>query len=201
MPGRISLATPAVARAQAAWIAAMEPWRGLGYSAAGLGRYLARKARARGVLVTRPGPRAAPVAVAVVDDGVLLGGFIALLAVKADAAGQGVGAALVADVRRRVGRKRRWLYVSYDGNNQSARRFYRRLGFLHVGRLPDLVRPGRTEILLRQPTIEKGTLKGFLTPPATTPLGGAQLRQRERAGAGRKLPAVRGRLGYHRGAR
>jgi ribosomal protein S18 acetylase RimI-like enzyme len=151
VPGRVSLATPALARAQAGWIAAMEPWRGLGYSAAGLGRYLARKARAGGVLVTRPTPRTAPVAVAVVDDGVLLGGFIALLAVRPDAAGQGLGAALVAEVCRRVGRKRRWLYVSCDGNNRAALRFYKRLGFLRVGRLPDLIRPGRMEILLRQP--------------------------------------------------
>jgi len=151
VPGRTSLATPAVARAQSGWIAAMEPWRGLGYSAAGLGRYLARKARAGAVLVTRPTPRATPAAVAVVDDGVLLGGFIALLAVRPDAAGQGLGTALVDDVRRRVGRKRRWLYVSCDGNNRAALRFYRRLGFLRVGRLPDLVRAGRVEILLRQP--------------------------------------------------
>jgi len=175
VPGRISLASPALARAQGAWIAAMEPWRGLGYSAAGLGRYLARKARTRGVLVTRPGPRAAPVALAVVDDGVLLGGFIALLAVKPEAAGQGLGGALVDDVRRRVGRKRRWLYVSCDGNNQTARRFYRRLGFLRVGNLPDLIQPGRIEILFRKPTAESGP--------------------------GRKLPVVRARLGYHRGAR
>jgi ribosomal protein S18 acetylase RimI-like enzyme len=149
--GRISRATPALARAQAGWIAGIEPWRGLGYSAAGLGRYLARKARAGGVLVTRPTPRAAPAAVAVVDDGVLLGGFIALLAVRPEAAGQGLGAALVGEVRRRVGRKRRWLYVSCDGKNLAALRFYRKLGFMRVGRLPDLVRPGRIEILLRQP--------------------------------------------------
>ncbi|HVY39299.1 MAG TPA: GNAT family N-acetyltransferase [Polyangia bacterium] len=149
MGARISLAAPALARAQAPWIAALEPWRGLGYTAAGLARYLGRKARARGVLVARAG-RAAPLAVAVLDDGVLLGGFIALLAVRAEAAGQGVGTALVEHLAARVARKRRWLYVSADGNNRSALRFYRRLGFERVGRLPDLVRPGRAEILLRR---------------------------------------------------
>jgi ribosomal protein S18 acetylase RimI-like enzyme len=149
--GRISRATPAVARAQAGWIAGLEPWRGLGYSAVGLGRYLVRKARGGSVLVTRPTPRAAPAAVAVVDDGVLLGGFIALLAVRPEVAGQGLGTALMEEVRRRVGRKRRWLYTSCDGKNRAALRFYERLGFLRVGRLPDLIRPGRIEILLRQP--------------------------------------------------
>ncbi|HVT09218.1 MAG TPA: GNAT family N-acetyltransferase [Polyangia bacterium] len=150
MAARISLAAPALARAQAPWIAALEPWHGLGYTAAGLARYLGRKARARAVLVARAG-RAAPLAVAVLDDGVLLGGFIALLAVRPEAAGQGVGTALVEHLAARVARKRRWLYVSADGNNRSALRFYGRLGFERVGRLPDLVRPGRTEILLRRP--------------------------------------------------
>jgi len=85
------------------------------------------------------------------DDGVLLGGFIALLAVRPEAAGQGLGTALIAHIAARVARKRRWLYVSADGNNRAALRFYRRLGFQRVGRLPDLVRAGRVEILLRRP--------------------------------------------------
>ena len=150
MAARISVATPALARAQAAWIAAIEPWRGLGYTAAGLARYLARRAGARGVLVARDG-RSAPRGLAVLDDGVLLGGFIALLAVRPEAAGHGVGTALVEHIGARVARKRRWLYVSADGNNGAALRFYRRLGFERVGRLPDLVRSGRVEILLRRP--------------------------------------------------
>ena len=151
MPARVSTATPATARAQAAWIAALEPWKGLGYTAAGLARYLARKARERRVLIVRAG-RSAPLGVAVVDDGVLLGGFIALLAVRPEAGGQGLGAALVDEVRGRVGRRRRWLYTSADGNNRAALRFYGRLGFRRVGRLPDLIRAGRVEILLRRPT-------------------------------------------------
>ena len=151
MRTRVSTASPATARAQAAWIAAIEPWKGLGYTAAGLGRYLARKARARGVLIVREG-RKEPLGLAVVDDGVLLGGFIALLAVRPEAAGQGLGAALVEDARVRVGRLRRWMYTSADGNNRGALRFYERLGFRRVGRLPDLIRTGRVEILLRRPT-------------------------------------------------
>ncbi len=151
MRARVSTAGPATARAQAGWIAALEPWKGLGYTAAGLGRYLAGKGRERRVRVVRSGA-SQPLGVAVVDDGVLLGGFIALLAVRPDAARQGVGAALVEDARSRVGRRRRWLYTSADGNNRAALRFYRRLGFQRVGRLPDLIRAGRAEILLRRST-------------------------------------------------
>jgi ribosomal protein S18 acetylase RimI-like enzyme len=47
--------------------------------------------------------------------------------------------------------KRRWLFVSCDADNRAALRFYRRQGFARVGRLPNLVRAGRVELLLRKP--------------------------------------------------
>src|SRR5262249_46257551 len=70
---RFARPTAALARAQSSWIAAIEPWRGLGYRAEALGRYLGRKARAGAVWIARATPRGAPLAIAVVDDGVLLG--------------------------------------------------------------------------------------------------------------------------------
>ena len=57
---RIVRASPALARAQAAWIVGIEPWASLGYRAQPLGRWLARAARARGVWVARGGARRAP---------------------------------------------------------------------------------------------------------------------------------------------
>jgi ribosomal protein S18 acetylase RimI-like enzyme len=178
-PARITRPTPAVARAQGAWIAALEPWRGLGYRADALGRYLGRKARTRNVWVARRAGKGIPLAIAVVDDGVLLGGFIALLAVRPESSGQGLGRALVEHVAGQTFAVRRWLYVSCDGNNAAALRFYRKLGFSRVGRLPDLVRQGRTEILLR---------KGAPNPSeSTTPK------------AGSKIPTAVARVGYHQG--
>ena len=58
---------------------------------------------------------------------------------------------LVAHVEARVFARRRWLFVSCDADNRAALRFYRRQGFARVGRLPDLVRAGRIELLLRKP--------------------------------------------------
>src|SRR5262249_31262051 len=78
----IARARPAVARAQAEWIAAIEPWRGLGYQAAPLGRYLARMAAAGDAWAATEGRRGKPLGVVVATDGFLLGGFIALLAVR-----------------------------------------------------------------------------------------------------------------------
>lgn len=146
---RVKRAEPALARRQGAWIATIDPWRSLGYSAAGLARWLARSARARRVFVAVVGGDVAGVLVAQPD--VLLGDFIALVAVRPDHAGKGVGRALVADAERRCFARHQWLYVSSDAANVDAARFYRRLGFRRVARLPDLVRAGRAEILWRKP--------------------------------------------------
>ena len=144
--------SPAVAARQAAWIAALEPWRSLGYGAAGLARFLRRTARGHGVSIAREGGARTGRVVGVLcrQEGVLLGDFISLLAVRADAVGRGVGRALVAHTEGSTARRRRWLFVSADAGNGGALAFYRKLGFVRVGRLPDLIEPGHTEILLRK---------------------------------------------------
>src|SRR5450432_1582701 len=144
-------ATPPVARAQSTWIVGIEPWRGLGYSAAPLRNYLGRMAKEREVWVARGEGRAgAPLGLVVVQDGFLLGGFVSLLAVRPEVAGQGVGRALIEHVAARVFARRPWLFVSCDSANARALAFYRKLGFARGGRLPDLIKPKRVELLLRR---------------------------------------------------
>lgn len=143
----------ALAGRQAAWIAALDPWRSLGYGAAGLARFLRRTAhQPGGVLLAREGgARSAPVVgVLCRQEGVLLGDFISLVAVRPEAAGRGVGRALMTRAEELTARRRRWLFVSADAGNRSALAFYRKLGFARVGRLPDLVKAGHTELLLRK---------------------------------------------------
>jgi ribosomal protein S18 acetylase RimI-like enzyme len=138
----------AVARRQAEWIVAMEPWLSMGYRAAPLGRWLSRRARSGYVLaVVR---KRAVLGIVVFQPEFLLGSFIALLAVRPQAAGQDVGGALVARVERDTFAHRRWLYVSSDSKNLPAARFYKKLGFERVARLPGLVCEDRVEILWRK---------------------------------------------------
>jgi ribosomal protein S18 acetylase RimI-like enzyme len=146
---RIRKARRPEAARQAAWIADMDPWRSLGYRAAGLARWLGRQATAGQVWLALAGRPGRVVGVVVCQPQVLLGSFISLLAVPPAEAGRGIGRALVQQTAGRVFRKSRWLYTSSDRANRLAGRFYRALGFQAVGRLPDLVAPGHTEILWR----------------------------------------------------
>lgn len=145
---RVRRANPSEARRQAPWIVSIEPWLSLGYKSGPIGRYLGRMAKAQAVLVAVEGKRVLGIAVCQPD--FLLGQFIALLAVCPDTAGKGIGRALVARLERTTFAKRRWLYVSSDDQNLPAAKFYRRLGFSRLARIPDLVCPGRTEILWRK---------------------------------------------------
>lgn len=145
---RIRRASPSEAKAQAPWIVSIEPWLSLGYKSAPIGRYLGRMARAGAVLVAVE--QKTVVGISVCQPDFLLGHFIALLAVHPDSAGKGIGRALVARLERTTFAKRRWLYVSSDDQNLPAAKFYRKLGFSRLARIPDLISRGRTEILWRK---------------------------------------------------
>jgi ribosomal protein S18 acetylase RimI-like enzyme len=146
---RIRRPEPTKAGFQAEWIASMEPWLSLGYQRAGLARYLRRAARAEQVMVAEDKGHVLGIVVCLPD--FLLGRFIALLAVRPGAHGRGIGRALVLRIEQATFKTRRWLYVSSDSANQPAARFYRKLGFSRIARLPGLIHDEKTEILWRKP--------------------------------------------------
>lgn len=128
----------------AAAMAAMEPWRSLGFSAAGLASYLGRDdAAARRMVVERDGGAG----LVVLRAPWLRGPMIELLAVLPQAQGAGLGRELVEWAARQGGGN---LWACVSAFNASARAFYARSGFVEVASLPDLVTDGYDEILLRR---------------------------------------------------
>jgi ribosomal protein S18 acetylase RimI-like enzyme len=105
-------------------------------------------ARAQQVLVAET--RGQVLGILVFQPDFLLGQFIARLVVRPEASGRGTGRALVERIEKETFKTRRWLYVSSDSTNQSAARFYKKLGFTRIARLSGLIADERTEILWRK---------------------------------------------------
>jgi GNAT superfamily N-acetyltransferase len=134
--------------ALAAAMAAIDPWRSLGYGAGALERYWQRldggaarlgvllHGRCAGALCVRPRW--------------LRGPFLELLCLLPIAQGEGRGGRILnwlATVAAALGPN---LWTSVDSGNGRALAFYRRHGFAEVARLPKLLAPDRDELLLRR---------------------------------------------------
>ena len=128
-------------------LAAMDPWRRLGYESNVLQRYLSGDSPA----LTRfridcDGELAGVVAVRWPW---LHGPYLELLAVLPDHQGRGLGSAVLRWLAAEAGASRN-LWVAVSAFNEPARRFYARHGFVEIGAVPGLVRDGFDEILLRK---------------------------------------------------
>ncbi len=75
------------------------------------------------------------------------GSYLRLLAVHPAYRGQRLGEQLVQHVEANVLDETPHLFLLATAHNQGAQRFYQRLGYQHVGALPDFVIPGITEYI------------------------------------------------------
>lgn len=133
-----------------ALLASSEPWLTLGYGTADWRRLLGGPLASRDAWVIDDGGRAR--GVALVRRGFLAGDYLELLAVDASTRSRGLGARLLAHCEAEVFARARNFYVCVSDFNADARRFYRRHGYVQVGRLDDLLITGSAEILLRKTT-------------------------------------------------
>ena len=131
-------------------LAGRDPWRRLGYTRQTWARLLSGPLRGREAWVFDDGR--GPVGFALVRRGFLLGDYLELFAVAPATEGRGIGKALLCAVERRVFAQAKNFFVCVSDFNAGARRFYRRLGYRTVGKIPDLLVPGSSELLLRKST-------------------------------------------------
>lgn len=76
--------------------------------------------------------------------------YLRLLVVAHDAVGRGTGSALMDAFEQAAFATAADAFALVTHDNAAALRFYRRRGYAEVGRLPDYVRPGITEVVLRK---------------------------------------------------
>jgi GNAT superfamily N-acetyltransferase len=143
---RLEPLTPAIAATVAARLPEMDPWRRLGYHAAALARYLTQESPSLTRWALCDGD--APAGVVAVRFPWLRGPYLELLAVFPEAQGRGFGAAVLGWLQS-VAAHEGNLWVMVSAFNEDARHFYRRHGFAEIGVVPDLVRAGHDELLLR----------------------------------------------------
>ncbi len=84
--------------------------------------------------------------------------YLRLLVVAADATGGGVGARLLAAVEQGAFAEATDLFALVNADNERARSFYARRGYVEVGRLDDYVAPGLHEVVLRKRRPTGGTV-------------------------------------------
>ena len=80
----------------------------------------------------------------------LYGPYIEFLAVSPKLQGTGIGGVMLEWVEAKIRPTHRNLWIAVSSFNDRALTFYQRRGFRAIGLLPDLVRPGFTEILMRK---------------------------------------------------
>lgn len=145
---RLRAPTAQDARRLADGCAAMDPYRRLGYSSATLERYLCRVDPTLYRLVIDVDGEAA--GVMALRFPWLRGPFLEMLAILPAAQGRGLGRQALDWAIHRSAAVAANLWTTVSDFNDGALRFYRRLGFVEVGPLADLVTEGAGEILMRR---------------------------------------------------
>ncbi len=129
-------------------IAEIDPWRRLAIPVDRI-RWLFEAGHGSEVRAIQIGHR--PVGAVVVQCNWLLGPYLQHLSVLPEAQARGAGTLALAwleEIARQDHQSNIWLCVS--AFNCQARAFYARHGFVETATLPDLIRPGEDEILMRR---------------------------------------------------
>src|SRR5688500_8456536 len=77
-------------------------------------------------------------------------GYIQTVAVASEARGNGIGTALITFAEERCFREFANVFMCVSSFNPRARELYERLGYVTVGKIPDFIIRGHSEILLRK---------------------------------------------------
>jgi ribosomal protein S18 acetylase RimI-like enzyme len=131
-------------------MAEAEPWNSYGFDFSRISDFLAGSIRAdiaRTVIEGAAG-KGTVAGVVIVQPGFLGGRFLEILALDEKHRGRGLGRRVIDEICREMPAHMRDLFVLVAETNAPAVAFYRKLGFMDVGDMPGLIRPGKTDRLI-----------------------------------------------------
>jgi ribosomal protein S18 acetylase RimI-like enzyme len=129
-------------------LAGMDPWRAHGRSAIDMAMRFTRDDPSAGRFgIVRDDILIGAV---VVRYPFLRGAYLETLGLTEGSRGLGVGSAIIDWMAREIDGQANNLWLCVTDWNETARGFYRRMGFVEVGALPDLSTVGMTEIFMRK---------------------------------------------------
>jgi diamine N-acetyltransferase len=144
----MSAMTPHAAADLGLRLAALDPWRRVGYGAESFISFLeAREADVSRYQIVVGG---GSVGAVVLRRAWLHGPYLHLIGLVPEAQGQGIGEVVVGWIEREAQGRHRNLWLCVSAFNTGARRFYERRGFTAAADLDELVFEGQTEILMRK---------------------------------------------------
>ena len=126
----------------------MDPWKKIGYPAKALEKHLL--APDEGLKRFRVECQGETAGVICVRYPWLRGSYLDLLGIFAKFQGQGLGRELIAWIEEQTSPACKNIWALVSSFNSSAREFYQKRGFIEIGTLRDLVKPGYDEILNRK---------------------------------------------------
>jgi ribosomal protein S18 acetylase RimI-like enzyme len=128
-----------------------DPWVSRGYSREDLRRLLASAIGRGDTFIAEEDSEPTGVACFIPDPVIAGGGCVRFIAVRTDKRRHGIGRQLMGFVERKVFSRSQNIFVSIGAGNETARRFFERLGYQKVGEVPDPSGSGPSEFILRKP--------------------------------------------------
>ena len=129
-------------------ISQIAPWQTLGIAAPALAQSLTQSDQ--GAFKRALWLEGGCVGAVRIQDPWLYGPYLALLALLPGAQGKGLGTAVLECIESEIRGTSSNIWACVSSFNTDAQRFYARHGFETIGVIPDLLRPGFSEVLIRK---------------------------------------------------
>ncbi len=78
------------------------------------------------------------------------GGYLRAIGVSPTMQGKGIGRKLMSFAEKATARRAPNLYLCVSSFNRQAQAFYKSLGYTRIGKIPDLILPGKSEYVYRK---------------------------------------------------